>query len=156
MRRWDSQGPPGVSSGQPGVEQGRRILRTPPVCLLAIMPIWESTRIGPAAIWANCTSDWVRPISAIGTYPDLHLQSYQFSKSFVNRQIGAAKPSLSKTYRARLTPESATRSRPGGPVWRPWAPGWLGWSTRLLGLAFRPHKPPVSVVAKHQDLKVIA
>src|SRR5665811_1369862 len=78
--------------GQPGVEQGRRILPTPPVCLLAIMPAWESTRIRPAAIWANCTSDWVRPISAIGTYPDLHLQSYQVSKSFVNRQIGAATP----------------------------------------------------------------
>ena len=57
MRRWDSQGPPGVSSGQPGIEQGRRILRTLP-CGLAIMPTWESTGIRPAAIWANCTSEW--------------------------------------------------------------------------------------------------
>src|ERR1035437_6661738 len=137
MRRGDSQGPPGVSSGQAGVVQGRRILRTSPVCLLAIMPTGESTRIRPAAIWANCTSDRVRPISAIGTYPDLHLQSYQFSKSFVNRQIGVAKPSLSKTYRAWLTSELA----PVGawvPRVAPSGSGLAGWSSRRLGRAWPP------------------
>ena len=34
-----------MSSGQPGVEQGRRILRTSPACLFAIVLIEDLVRI---------------------------------------------------------------------------------------------------------------
>src|ERR1039458_6766143 len=105
---------------------------------------WESTRIRPAAIWANCTSDCVRPISAIGTCPVLHLQSYQFSKSLVNRQTGWGCDDVSPRPQGPGLRRNRPPVRVRVPRVAPLASGLAGWSTRRLGrtLAATDRRPP--------------